>query len=600
MQRLTIAAVIALVFSRLSFSEPALALTSGILPSNTLEATSIVQFSGISPVAIPPPAPSSFSQTMGANPPDFANSLFQRSVLDICSTCQPLGAGTANMSMGAVTFGAVVEAAVDNVAIATTALGSFVDDLIVNPPAFLPQLAGSSGTLLLPLRVTGSVSVVLSTPPAGAPPWGPAEAGFSVFCATTLVSGPGGAVCGGSNPFHFSVTGGNTPQFVFDHSQVVDMTLQLTVPFTFGQEFILDREVWFNAGVIAGLICDGCHYQGTVDGHFGDTGVWGAVTVKDATGHVVPGATIISASGIDYLNPTTGPPGSAAPEPGTLAMFLVGCLSLALVRGRRAVAPIIRVTTAAALVPIASLSMIRAADAGPTSVTIAGSLQSEVGCAGDWDPGCAITHLAYDFSDDVWQGTWTIPAGSFEYKAALNDSFTVNYGLHAQQDGLDIPLSLPAMASVKFYYDDKTHWVTDNHGSVIVTAPGDFQSELGCPGDWDPSCLRSWLEDPDGNGIYTFVTSALPMGNYEAKAAINESFDENYGLLGIPDGANIPFVVPANNTAMLFSYSSFTNILTIRPLQPGDVPAPAPAPATLVLLGVGVAGLAASRRFRPS
>jgi len=34
-------------------------------PIEHLEATSIVQFSGISPVAIPPPAPSSFSQTMG-------------------------------------------------------------------------------------------------------------------------------------------------------------------------------------------------------------------------------------------------------------------------------------------------------------------------------------------------------------------------------------------------------------------------------------------------------------------------------------------------------------------------------------------------------
>ena len=72
-------AIIALVFSCLPFSEPALALTMGVLPPNTLEAESIVQFSGISPVAIPPPAPSSFSQTIGANPPAFANSSFQRS-----------------------------------------------------------------------------------------------------------------------------------------------------------------------------------------------------------------------------------------------------------------------------------------------------------------------------------------------------------------------------------------------------------------------------------------------------------------------------------------------------------------------------------------
>ena len=68
----------------------------------------------------------------------------------------------------------------------------------------------------------------------------------------------------------------------------------------------------------------------------------------------------------------------------------------------------------------------------PTSVTIAGSLQSEAGCCGDWDPACATTHLTYDAADDVWQGTFALPAGSYEYKAALNDAWDENYGLHAE------------------------------------------------------------------------------------------------------------------------------------------------------------------------
>ena len=57
----------------------------------------------------------------------------------------------------------------------------------------------------------------------------------------------------------------------------------------------------------------------------------------------------------------------------------------------------------------------------PLTVTVAGSLQSEAGCPADWDPACAATHLTYDASDDVWQGTFTLPAGNYEYKAALND-----------------------------------------------------------------------------------------------------------------------------------------------------------------------------------
>ena len=71
----------------------------------------------------------------------------------------------------------------------------------------------------------------------------------------------------------------------------------------------------------------------------------------------------------------------------------------------------------------------------PTSVTVAGSLQSEAGCPGDWDPTCAATHLTYDAGDDVWQGTFALPAGSYEYKAALNDAWDENYGLHAAPGG---------------------------------------------------------------------------------------------------------------------------------------------------------------------
>src|SRR5512141_1122251 len=184
-------------------------------------------------------------------------------------------------------------------------------------------------------------------------------------------------------------------------------------------------------------------------------------------------------------------------------------------------------------------SVVLANTPNPTNVTIAGSLQSEAGCAGDWDPGCAATHLAYDAGDDVWQGTWTLPSGSYEYKAALNDGWDENYGLHAAPGGANIPLTLGADATVKFYYDHKSHWVTDNVSSVIAVAPGNFQSELGCPGDWDPGCLRSWLQDVDGDGIYTFETVALPVGNYEGKVAINEGWGENYGQGGAAGGANI-------------------------------------------------------------
>jgi hypothetical protein len=243
---------------------------------------------------------------------------------------------------------------------------------------------------------------------------------------------------------------------------------------------------------------------------------------------------------------------------------------------------------------ILGAGLVQTALAAPTNVTIAGSLQSEVGCAGDWQPDCAATHLTYDASDLVWQGSWTIPAGSYEYKAALNDSWSENYGLNAMPGGTNIPLNAPGTA-VKFYYDDRSHWVTDNQNSRIVVAAGSFQSELGCPADWDPGCLRSWLEDLDGDGIYEFLTTALPQGNYDTKAAINESWGENYGQGGVADGANIPFYVPFNYAPMLFSFDSKTNLLTIG-VETGAVP----EPATLALLGVAFAGMGLARRRKLS
>ncbi len=101
----------------------------------------------------------------------------------------------------------------------------------------------------------------------------------------------------------------------------------------------------------------------------------------------------------------------------------------------------------------------------------------------------------------------------------MNDSWSENYGLNAVRGGGNIPLSLGGTTTVKFYYSHETHWITSSSNSIIAIAPGSFQSELGCENDWDPSCLRSWLQDPDGDGIFTFRTRALPAGSYEAKGA---------------------------------------------------------------------------------
>jgi pullulanase-type alpha-1,6-glucosidase len=214
------------------------------------------------------------------------------------------------------------------------------------------------------------------------------------------------------------------------------------------------------------------------------------------------------------------------------------------------------------------VSHVVTSDAQPLTVTAVGSFQEELGCPGDWQPECGNTHLSFDPEDRVWQAVFNIPAGEWEYKVALNDSWDENYGRLAAPNGPNIVLSLGGSTDVKFYYDNATNWITDNHNSVIAVAPGDFQSKLGCSGDWQPWCLRSWLQDTNGDGIYGFQTRKLPAGDYEVKVAYNESWDENYGAGGVQNGANIAFNVPSDGSLVVFNYDPDSHILDIG----GDLP----------------------------
>ena len=177
------------------------------------------------------------------------------------------------------------------------------------------------------------------------------------------------------------------------------------------------------------------------------------------------------------------------------------------------------IRSAATLLLLGALAVVPAA----ASVAVAGDLDDLLGCSSDWAPDCPQAQMTHR-PDGVWSLTATLPAGTYAYKAALNGSWDVSYGLHAVQGGANIPLTVPAGgSSVTFYYDDTTHWITDSLSTAITVATGDFQSELGCPGDFQPDCLRSWLQDPDGDGTATFTTGALPAGSYQAQGGVTFS-----------------------------------------------------------------------------
>ena len=196
----------------------------------------------------------------------------------------------------------------------------------------------------------------------------------------------------------------------------------------------------------------------------------------------------------------------------------------------------------------------------PEKVVIPGTVQSVLGCAGDWMPDCDNTALTYDAAADLWVGTFELPVGEYEYKAALNGSWTENYGLGGVSSGPNIPLAISEPISVTFIYDHKTHWIMDSVNNVLATVAGTFQAALGCAEDWMPACLNTWMNDADGDGVYSFTTTALAPGDYEAKVALNQNWTESYGDAG---GANIPFTVAEAGKEIYFGYNAETHAVTI-------------------------------------
>ncbi|MBB4910843.1 pullulanase-type alpha-1,6-glucosidase [Actinophytocola algeriensis] len=97
--------------------------------------------------------------------------------------------------------------------------------------------------------------------------------------------------------------------------------------------------------------------------------------------------------------------------------------------------------------------------AAPNAVSVPGSHNSEMGCPGDWQPDCAQAQLVLDPADGRWKGSYTLPAGTYQYKAAINGSWDENYGAGGVPGGADITYTT-AGGPVSFSYDPTSHVVS--------------------------------------------------------------------------------------------------------------------------------------------
>lgn len=206
----------------------------------------------------------------------------------------------------------------------------------------------------------------------------------------------------------------------------------------------------------------------------------------------------------------------------------------------------------------------------PDAVSVPGDHNSEMGCvnndggAEDWAPWCDQAQLALASADQIWKGTYTLPAGEYAYKAAVNRSWDENYGAGGVPNGANISYTNPG--TVSFYYDHRTNYVTSDAEGDLITAPGSWNSELGCGADWVPDCMRPWLQDPDGDGTYTWASSELPAGTYEFKVAHDLAWDESY------PAENASVVVPEDGLVVRVNYDLSSHTVATSVTRPTTEP----------------------------
>ncbi|NLE97841.1 MAG: hypothetical protein GX596_07610, partial [Propionibacterium sp.] len=100
--------------------------------------------------------------------------------------------------------------------------------------------------------------------------------------------------------------------------------------------------------------------------------------------------------------------------------------------------------------------------AAERTVTLVGSLQDELGCPGDWQPECADTQLGVVNGGSTYAGTFDVPAGSWEFKVALDGTWDESYPADS------VALTIEGPAALDFTFDLATQAV----GVAPATLPG--------------------------------------------------------------------------------------------------------------------------------
>jgi len=165
------------------------------------------------------------------------------------------------------------------------------------------------------------------------------------------------------------------------------------------------------------------------------------------------------------------------------------------------------------------------------TAAVVGDLQTELGAEADWDPSSPAAEMTF-YDNGLFELIGVLPSGNYEYKIALNDSWTINYGAGNIPDGPNIKLSVPADGTkVIFQFDSVTNEIFDsiNNPERFVTAAlaGTIKTAEAPDGiGWTPENPETEMEYL-GGGIFRYTAEVLA-GVYEYKVALNDTWDVSF------------------------------------------------------------------------
>ena len=189
-----------------------------------------------------------------------------------------------------------------------------------------------------------------------------------------------------------------------------------------------------------------------------------------------------------------------------------------------------------------------------------------MGCAGDWTPGCEAAKLTLR-ADGIYAGTFDVPAGDYEYKVALNGSWDVNYGANGEPNGGNIAYTHRRRADHVLLEPEHQGGLLDRRGPR-----GDAARQLPVR-DRMPRRLAARVPRVahagrrQGRRVHVRRPTTIPDGSYEVKVAHGLSWDENYGVGGVPGGGEL-LVHGDDGKLVEFRYTLATHVLEIVVTDP--------------------------------